>query len=499
MTRVLRTVCVLTLATAGCAKRAADEGKRPVEKAAPAAPAPPPSAANARAPSEKPSVKARDLCRGERIPSDQHYAAPGLCAVAVATGQGELRDIDFTPNGDLVGVRKNGAIVRYRDVNQNGVFDGDGQEIAEWASTGGNGHNCTFADDFLYCGSKDGIVRFRYGDGNADGNVKRDPGVEVVTGMPASGDHPHHTVRAVDGMLYVALGSSDNSIDPMPRDYDRERAVVKRFRIADFAGEKPVGWKDGELVVVGIRSATAMVQGPKGRLYAAIDGLDDVHYADVDVHEDNPGELLVSLEKGKRYGFPFCFHAARIVRDGAVVPPGTPLRADVKKKLGGLAKSNKDDAWCAANVDRPLSFFQAHTSVLDLEHVPATSTGLPARYAGGLLAALHGSSNREQPTGHKVVWLPLDADGNPPMPTSTATETTYPYEVVFGGGKAGAPKDGQWSWKGARGGETMVRPVGLAISPLDGALYVSSDNAPVGLGLSLGKNEGAIYRIAMER
>lgn len=494
MLPVVRAFCLVILVAPGCAKRAADEGKRPVERAAPSSPPASVATLAARA-GEKPVESGRDLCRGERLPADQHYVPPGLCAVAVATGQGALRDIIFTPNGDLVGVRKNGAVVRYRDVNGNGVFDGDGSEIVEWASTGGNGHNCTFADDFLYCGSKDGVVRFRYGDGNAPSGA----GEEVVNGMSGGGDHPLHSVRALAGMLYVAAGSDDNSMDPMPRDYDRERAVVKRFRIADFADTKPRRWKDGELFVTGIRYAMAMAPGPKGRLYGGINNLDDVHYAGVDVHEDNPGEMLVSLEKGKRYGYPFCFHAARVVRDGTVVPPGTPLRADVKRALGGLLRSNKDDAWCAANTDRPLSFFQAHTSLLDLEYVPATSTGLPARYAGGLLAALHGSWNREAPTGYKVVWLPLDAGGNPPMPTSTKTETRYPYEVLFGGGKAGAPKDGQWSWKGKHGGETMVRPVGLAVSPLDGALYVSSDNAPVGLGLPLGRNEGALYRIAMER
>lgn len=419
-----------------------------------------------------------------------------MCAVAVAMGQGALRDIEFTPNGDLIGVKKDGTVVRYRDVNDNGVFDPGGGEIVEWASTGGNGHNCTFSDDFLYCGSKNGVVRFRYGDGNA----KAAPAEEVITGQPGGGNHPLHSVRAWDGMLYVAMGSADNSVDPMPRDYDRDRAVVKRFRIADFADKKPVAWKDGEVLVTGVRNATALGRGPSGRLYAGINNLDDVHYAGVDVHEDNPGEVLVSLEKGKRYGYPFCFHAARVVRDGKVVEPGTPLRADVKKgKLGGILNSNKDDAWCAANADRPLSFFQAHASVLDLELVPGTSTGLPARYSGGLLATLHGSWDREAPTGYKVVWLPLDAAGNPAMPTSTATETRYPYEVVFGGGKSGVPKDGQWSWRGEHGGETLVRPVGLAISPVDGALYVSSDNAPVGLSLPFGKNEGALYRIAMKR
>jgi len=38
-----------------------------------------------------------------------------------------------------------------------------------------------------------------------------------------------------------------------------------------------------------------------------------------------------------------------------------------------------------------------------------------------------------------------------------------------------------------------VRPVGVAISPLDGALYVSSDNAA---GPTSARN-GSIYRIAL--
>ena len=62
----------------------------------------------------------------------------------------------------------------------------------------------------------------------------------------------------------------------------------------------------------------------------------------------------------------------------------------------------------------------------------------------------------------------------------------------------GQARDGFWSWTSGGVGESVVRPVGLAISPLDGALYVSSDNRAVEdqPGKKAGESQGAIYRIA---
>ena len=47
-------------------------------------------------------------------------------------------------------------------------------------------------------------------------------------------------------------------------------------------------------------------------------------------------------------------------------------------------------------------------------------------------------------------------------------------------------------------GETLVRPVGVAISPVDGALYVSSDNGRVVGQPQTSVPEGAIYRVALD-
>jgi hypothetical protein len=103
------------------------------------------------------------------------------------------------------------------------------------------------------------------------------------------------------------------------------------------------------------------------------------------------------------------------------------------------------------------------------------------------------------------VFIPFDEQGRAPMPEARLDGTSYPFTVVFGGGTADAHQDGIWGWSlvsvpggVAPPGEEPVRPVGVAISPVDGALYVSSDNASV-LGGQASVQQGAIYRIGLDR
>jgi glucose/arabinose dehydrogenase len=88
-----------------------------------------------------------------------------------------------------------------------------------------------------------------------------------------------------------------------------------------------------------------------------------------------------------------------------------------------------------------------------------TGTTFPEAYWGDLFVAFHGSWNRSEPTGYKVVRIPFD--GN--MPT-------------------GEVEDFAIGWLDLGANEATGRPVGLAVGP-DGALYVSDDKG------------GLIYRI----
>ncbi|MEO8900643.1 MAG: hypothetical protein ABI488_03305 [Polyangiaceae bacterium] len=440
-----------------------------------------------------------DPCRGLALPSSQVFVAPGMCASVVASKQGELRQITFAPNGDLFGVTIPGSIRRFRDSNKNGVFEPN--EVIEWANTGNeNGNNCDIDTQagFLYAGTKDGVKRWKYAPQLDHGG----PGEDVMVGQPGGGNHPFHPVHVYDGYMYVDSGSEHNAVQINPPAYDTERSVMKRFDLAKFTPGKPFQWKDGEVFVSGVRNVTGFTRNAAGRMVGVLSGIDDLRYQGEDIHADNPGEEIVSLEKNKAYGYPFCFAAARVTRGNLLVPPGTKLHAEwaSQNPLVSATGSGVDDSWCGEHADPPLTFMQAHSSPLGITFFDGPNGALPARYRGGAFVALHGSWDRTPSTGYKVIWVPFDAEGNAKLPYSTAETTTYPYEVVFGGGASGVAHDGAWAWSAGALGESPVRPVGVAISPIDGALYISSDNGTVPLKRSSNNDaQGNLYRVGLIR
>lgn len=428
-----------------------------------------------------------DLCKGIELPAGSYYTAPGLCVRAVATAQGKLRQLTFDAEGSLLGVTSDGAIKRYRDLNGDGIFSGTG-EVTQIAATGGtNGNNVHLdvASNYLYGGTPAGVKRWVY----STTSNELGAGEDVVTGQPSNGNHTLHTVHVYDGWLYVHSGSAGNVSVPSTPDYDTNRSLLKRFRLADFTPGTPFLWSAGEVFVTGIRNMVGFTRNQSGRMYGVVNGMDDLTYQGQDVHLINPGEDLLLLRAGEAHGYPYCFTAAHVVSNNTLVPPGTQLAGAVS----GFTNPH-DDAWCAANSVPPATFLPAHSAPLDITFFDTALPrgGLPEAFRGGAFVALHGSWNTTPSVGHQVVFVPFDAEGNAPQPVATETATTYPFPVVFGGGTAAAPVAGSWSWSSGSYAESPVRPVGVAISPVDGALYVSSDN-------STGAGQGYIYRIAAQR
>jgi len=108
------------------------------------------------------------------------------------------------------------------------------------------------------------------------------------------------------------------------------------------------------------------------------------------------------------------------------------------------------------NTEAPHVELPAHSAPLGLAFVP--EEGWPEDMWLDLLVAYHGSWNRTEPTGYKIVWIELDQN------TRQATGT---HDWIMG-----------WLKEGAVADSAFGRPVDLHIFP-GGTLYITDDKVGV--------------------
>ncbi len=339
-------------------------------------------------------------------------APPGFSVGRFAEGLPGARFLRFTPNGDLlVSLPREGRIVLLeRDANGDGRADG-----ARTLIDGLNRpHGIELHDGWLYVGETDAIGRVRFDPATraVTGSFDR-----IVTGLPGGGNHWTRTIRfGPDGRLYVNVGSSCNAcIEGDPR-----RAAMLRFE-AD--GSHP------EIFAKGLRNSVGFDWKPgTNDLYATDNGRDLLG-------DDYPPCELNLVVEGGFYGWPYAN------ADGKPDPDhGAGHEAEI------------------AQTRPPVHTFRPHNAPLGITFVRSPSA--PPEVRGGALVALHGSWNRSQKDGYKVVSL------------------HWP-----DGGGDGAIVERDFLTGFERGGDVIGRPVDVAEGP-DGAFYVSDDYA------------GSIYRVA---
>ncbi len=333
---------------------------------------------------------------------------PGFEANVYAQDLSGPRFIAFGPDDALYAAdRGNNRIVALPDA------DGDGQadEFRAFAEGLDQPHSLAYHEGAWYVGIPSGIVRLV----DADGDGRADSQEILIDDYPTDGAHRTRTVSFLpDGRMVVSIGSSCNAcVEEDPR-----RAAILVYDGPEAMGER--------LFATGLRNAVGLAIHPEtGQLWATNNGRDMMG-------DDFPPETVYIIEKGLDYGWPYC-------HSGDVIDP----------ELGG------PDA--CRDVGRPVVQMQAHSAPLGLTFY--TGDEFPEEYQGDLFIAFHGSWNRSEPTGYKVVRLPLD-----------------------GSRPAGPIEDFAYGWLDEESGQASGRPVGLAVGP-DGALYVSDDKG------------GFIYRI----
>ena len=253
-------------------------------------------------------------------------------------------------------------------------------------------------------------------------------GVLVKQGalIPASEESFNHTARVCrvgpDGKTYIALGQPYNVPPAEKADLYKKTGIGGIIRI-DADG------KNREVYATGIRNSVGMDFNTDKSLWFTdnqVDGMGD---------DKPPGELNRSTKAGENFGFPwFGGGSVRTVEYKDQTPP--------------------------ADAVAPQAELPPHAA--DLGMTFYNGKQFPAAYKGGIFIAEHGSWNRTEPVGARVMFGKLGADGK--------VESVKPFAEGWLTGD----------------GEYLGRPVDVAVM-LDGSLLVSDDSA------------GAIYRISYEK
>jgi len=367
-------------------------------------------------------------------PADAAPTAPeGFTVQRFAEGLDHPRWIYLLPNGDvlvaesstepqqgggIMGWIRNAVQRRAGALNQSPdriilLRDADRDGVAEARHVFAENLNQPFGmalvGEYFYVGNTDAVVRFRY-----TPNAVRVTGeAETILELPYNeGDNGHWTRNIIANdlgtKLYVSVGSVSNVPEDGGMDVEEGRAAIWEFN--------PDG-SEARIFASGLRNPVGMGWS-NGVLWAAVN--------ERDMLGDNlVPDYMTSVRDGAFYGWPYSYFGQTV--DTRVEPPRPDL---------------------VATALAPDYALGAHTASLGLffYHYDA----FPEAYWNGAFVGQHGSWNRSERVGYKVIFVPF-TDGAP----------------------TGPPQDFLTGFLNARG-QAQGRPVGVAMD-MAGALLVADD------------------------
>jgi len=270
-------------------------------------------------------------------------------------------------------------------------------------------YGLAFHDGNLYVANQDALVRFDYQEGQTEASSPP----TKVTDLPSAINH--HWTKALtispDGrFLYVGIGSNSN-ITERGMEAEVDRALVWQID-AETGAYKPYA--------TGLRNPTALaIQPGSGQLWAVVNERDELG-------EDLVPDYLTSVREDGFYGWPYSYWGQNV--DDRVRP---------------------QDPEKVASAITPDYALGSHVAALGLDFSMPVMGG---EFAEGVFIGEHGSWNRKNPVGYKVIFVPFSngAPSGPPVDFVTGFRTDD--------------------------GKTRGRPVGVTVDPR-GALIVADDLA----------------------
>ena len=381
-------------------------------------------------------------------------AASGLAVAAFATELDHPRWIYVLPNGDVLVAETNS-----QPKESTGVKDWVTKQVMKVAGAGptsadritllrdadGDGkpdtrtvflENLTspfgmalVGNDF-YVANTDAVVRFPY----EEGQTKITAAGTKLVDLPAGPINHHWTknlIASQDGSkLYVTVGSNSN-VGENGMENERDRAAILEVDRASGGSR---------VFASGLRNPNGLAWQPQsGELWTTVNERDELG-------DNLVPDYMTSVKDGAFYGWPYSYYGQNV--DERVEPKRPDLVAT------------------AVVPDYALG---AHTASLGLCFY--TADALPEHYRSGAFIGQHGSWNRSEPAGYKVIFVPF-ADGRP----------------------SGLPEDVLTGFLD-EGGSALGRPVGVAVDG-KGALLVADDVGNVIWRVTPAAQTGAIGRPA---
>jgi glucose/arabinose dehydrogenase len=314
--------------------------------------------------------------------------------------------LDLDPSKSLKETSAN-RITLLRDTNQDGKPD-----VRETFLAGLNQPlGMLVLGNYFYVANTDGVLRYAY----KPGQTKITGPGEKILDLPASGYNNHWTrnlLASPDGAkIYVSVGSGSN-VGENGMENEQRRANILEIN-PDGSGEK--------VYAAGLRNPVGMGWAPgTNTLWTAVNERDELG-------DELVPDYLTSVRPGAFYGWPYAYFG----------PTEDPRRKGERPDL--VKKTVVPDVALGP-----------HTASLGLAFY--TGSVFPERYQRGAFVGQHGSWNRSEFSGYKVVFVP------------------------FRGGKPAGKTEDFVTGFIANAGEKEVygRPVGVTTMP-DGSLLVLDD------------------------
>lgn len=362
-----------------------------------------------------------------------------------ARGLDSPRVILFDSKGRmLVSETKAGRISTMEDKDQSGDFETKNTLIENLKSPHGLALYKDFKQgvDYLYIAETHQVVRYPY-----DINTGKLTGVtsKNIAFLPDGGRHFTRTIafgpnfrkspiivgqrekETVSGTkLYISAGSSCDV------------CVEQSWKRAAILESDPEGTFTAEFAG-GLRNSVFFAFHPETKeIWATEMGRDNLGD---DLPPDEVNIIKVAGPENKfgarRYGWPFCYGDR--VKD-KTFNPGKIDRADIPQDCG--------------QTEKPIIEIPAHSAPLGLVFIPQSGEW-PNEWKNNLLVAYHGSWNRSEPTGYKIVKFAADKEG-----------------------KVSKAEDFITGWFSPNKKNIYGRPVDLKFNS-DGNLFISDDQAGV--------------------